>query len=286
LGILTTIAAAMIFGAHAPAERGLYAEGGSVALVAVVTTWARALTLLLYCLLRRRPLFRTREDIKQGFIGGAFQALSALFVFSALLYLPGPIVIIILFSHTLMLLLFMAWRREIKLDIATLATTLAALIGLSLVIDLWHSQAQGNWIGIGLAFLAALAAVSRMYVYGHQTKLRPPTTVGAENFLVAAVLVTPAAFLMPWHLPQSTAGYSWLAIASLSLAGGTFLMFYGISLLGSFRYSLFCKMEPVFTSLFSVWFLGEVLKTQQYLGIAVVVGSLALYQIYQQKRIN
>jgi drug/metabolite transporter (DMT)-like permease len=285
-GIAIAVAAAAIYGAHAPAERGVYAEGGNVALVLIVTTWMRALIMLLYCAAARKPLFPTREDFKQAFIGGTFQALSAFCIFSALLYLPGPIVIIILFSYALMLLLFTAWRGEIKLDAVTVGTTVAALGGLSFVIDLWHSQPAGNWIGIGLAFLAALAAMSRMYVYGRQMKTRNPAAVGAENFLVAAPLTTLILLFEPVHWPVSSAGYTWLGVASASLALGTFCMFYGIGLLGAFRYSLFGKLEPVFTSLFSVWFLGEILKPQQYLGIGIVIGSLVLYQIHQQKRMK
>ena len=242
--------------------------------------------LLLYCAAARKPLFGTREDIKQALIGGAFQTASVLCVFSALLYLSGPIVIIIMFSHTLMLLFFMAWRGEVKLDAATVTATVAALAGLSLVIDLWHPQPSGSWIGIGLSFLGALATVSRMYVYGHQTKTRNPAVVGAENFLVAALFSSFIALAVSLHLPVSSRGFIWLGVSSASMAFGTFCMFYGIAMLGAFRYSLFCKIEPIFTSLFSVWFLGEVLKPQQYMGIAVVVGSLALFQIYEQKRMK
>jgi drug/metabolite transporter (DMT)-like permease len=86
------------------------------------------------------------------------------------------------------------------------------------------------------------------------------------------------------QLPVTPMGFTWLAVASGSLSLATFAMFYGVSLLGAFRYSLFAKMEPVFTSLFSVWFLGEILKPQQYIGIGIVIGSLVLYQTYEHRR--
>jgi threonine/homoserine efflux transporter RhtA len=65
-------------------------------------------------------------------------------------------------------------RGEVKLDVVTVVATITALLGLSFVIDLWHHQDKGNWLGIVLAFIAAIATFSRMYVYGRQTKaLRP-----------------------------------------------------------------------------------------------------------------
>ena len=71
----------------------------------------------------------------------------------------------------------------------------------------------------------------------------------------------------------------YLLLASLSLAVANLAMFYGIALLGSFRWGLLLKLEPVFTALFSFLLLGEILKPLQYAGMAVVLGSLAAYQI-------
>ncbi len=283
-GIFIALLSAIIFGAHTPAERAVYADGGSVAPVLVVTIWARAMAMGLYCLITRKALYQSRENFKQAFIGGSFQIFSTLALLCALLYLPAPIAIVIAFSHTLMLLFFLAWRKEVRLDALTLATTCIALIGLSFVIDLWHTQPKGSWIGIGLAFLSAMSNASRMYVYGHQTQARNPAIVGAETFLLAAPLASLILFVAPLHLPASSVGYVWLSVASGSYALGTFFFFYGISLLGSFRYSLFSKVEPIFTSLFSVWFLGETLKSQQYVGIFIVIGGLALYQMSEQWR--
>jgi drug/metabolite transporter (DMT)-like permease len=77
-----------------------------------------------------------------------------------------------------------------------------------------------------------------------------------------------------------------LAVASASLTLGSFCRCYGISLLGSSRWSLFVKLEPVFTSLFSLRLLLEILKLGQYMGIAVVIGSDALYQNSELRRIK
>ena len=286
LGILVALIGAIVFGSHTPAERGVLANGGNVALILVVTTWARAVFLAIFCRVTSRSLYQCRDDFKQALIGGACQVLSALSIFMALLYLPAPVVITIVYSYALMLLFFMALRREITLDVVTVLTAVTALGGLSLVIDFWHYQSSANWRGIGLSLLSALATVSRMYVYGKQTQSRNPAVVGAESFLIAAPLATLILFVSPMHLPEVAVGYLWLCVASASLAIGSFCMFFGISLLGSFRYSLFAKMEPVFTCLFSVWFLNEVLKPQQYMGIVVVVGSLVLYQMSEHRRVK
>ena len=108
--------------------------------------------------------------------------------------------------------------------------------------------------------------------------------VGAETFLATAVFMMVALFYDMPHVPVLLAGYGYALMGCVSLTVGTFAMFYGISLLGAFRWSLFLKLEPVFTALFSALFLGETLTLHQYAGIAVVVGSLALYQIIEHRR--
>ncbi|MDD4617267.1 MAG: DMT family transporter [Alphaproteobacteria bacterium] len=282
-GLVVAFFACIVYGVYPAASRAFYADGGNAVGMAVTSACLRGLCLAAWCLFRHIPMFRTAEDRKQALIGGFFQACSNLGIFFALLYIPGPLVIIIVFTHTLMLLFFMAWRGEIKLDVLNISSTVIALVGLTLVLDLWRTQPKGNWIGIGFALISAFATVSRLYVYGKQTQTRNALAVGAENFLFAAGFVALSAFFEPPALATTVTGNIHLALSCLSLVAGTFLMFIGIAKLGAFQYSLMCKMEPIFTSIFSVLLLGEVLSAHQYVGIALVLGSLAAYQICRKE---
>jgi drug/metabolite transporter (DMT)-like permease len=60
-------------------------------------------------------------------------------------------------------------------------------------------------------------------------------------------------------------------------------MLYGVSFIGAFRWSLFARSEPLFTSLFAALILGETLASSQYAGMLVVIGSLVLYQLHEKK---
>jgi hypothetical protein len=48
--------------------------------------------------------------------------------------------------------------------------------------------------------------------------------------------------------------------------------------------SLFAKTEPIFTTLFSIWILSEGLKTSQYLGMVLVIGSLMVHQFLSHRK--
>lgn len=278
LGILIAIFSAIAYGVYPPAARAVYAHGGDAVFVILTTTWARALLMAGFCFFTHKPLFASQTDTKTGAIGGIFQAISSIGILASLLYLPGPLMIAIIFTHTLMQLFFMAWRKEVKLDTATVISTIMALIGLTIVLDIWHPQ-QVHWLGVGLAFMAAVATMSRMYVYGKLTRTRNAAIVGAEAFIFTGIFLSFIVFFKTPVPPVSLEGYLWTGLACISIALGTFGMFYGIALIGAFQFSMVLKLEPIFNSLFSVLFIGEVLQWRQYVGVGVVVASLAAYQV-------
>ena len=283
-GMCLACATALIFGIYPPAARAVYADGGNAVFVILATTWTRACALAVFCCWRQQRMFATSQHTYQAIVGGFYQTLSIFGIIGSLAFLPGPVVIIIIFSHTLMLLFYLAWRGETRLDGLSLVTTVLALIGLSLVVNLWHGDPGRSWLGLSLAALAAIATASRLYVYGHQTKTRHPAVVGAESFLVAALLTLSALGVQSPHPPLSMAGLGWTLICCASLAVGSFGMFYGIAWIGAFRWSLFSKLEPLFTTVFSVLLVHDILAPSQYLGIILVCASLASYQLMTHSR--
>lgn len=284
LGFFITLMSAIAYAAWPSALRGAYADGANASFAIIIAMLGRSMPIFVRCLWQRRPIFTARQDLRSGVIGGFFQASSSAAAMAAVAFLPGPLVIVIMFTHTLMLLAYMIWRGETKAEVATLATTGSALIGLCLVLDLFHKQSGSNLTGMGLAFVSAVAIASRLYVYGHQMKTKHPMVVGTENFLFAVLFTLPAALIQTPVPPHSLQGAAWMALGALSLAGGTLGQFYAISLLGAFRYSLFLKLEPLFSTIFAAFLIGDILHPLQYFGIVMVVGSLALFQICDHYR--
>lgn len=286
--MLIAICSAIIFGIYPAASRAAYTDGANITFVLFLTTFVRTFMLTGFCLSTGKKLYQKKNENKVALLGGFWQALSVIGIIGGCYFIPGPLVLIILFTHTLMLLFFMGWRGEVTLDAITILTTVLALVGLTLVLNIWDEQTADSWIGIALAFMAAVATACRIYIFGSQMKDRNPAAVGAEIFIITSVLILPVALWQMPIVPETISGWLYGGLASLSLGLGSFGMFYGIALLGSFRFSLFLKIEPIFTALFSVWLLDEYLKTSQYLGMGVVIVSLVSYQVLshrKQKRI-
>lgn len=280
-GVTITILSAIAFGLYPAAAKMAYANGANASFAIIVTTFARALALALFCLATAKPLSPTLHERRTVISGGFFQALSIFGIIGSLAYLPGPVTIIIMFTHTIMLLLFMAYLGELKLTRVAVLTTLSALLGVSMVVDVWHNFYNLSLIGVSLALLAAVATMSRLYVFGKQVQNTDPAVVGARVFSVATVFTLLLVPVIPPLPPTTSTGYLWIALCCLSLVLGTFGMFYAIAKSGAFKFSLMIKLEPVFTALFSLLIANELLNSYQYIGMAVVIGSLVSFQLLQ-----
>lgn len=280
LGILLAFSAAVIFGTHPNTTRLAFTDGANASFAFILASIIRALITALCAFSKRVKLFPTHKTIKQSMVGGFVQALSSAIIVLSFTYIPGPVAIIILFSHTLMLLLFMAWKKEIALTKITLMSTILALFGLCLVVNLFSlSTSTLSPIGLILAFISAVLVAFRAYTYQLQLVGRPSSAVAAETMLFAAIFSLFIMFFQKPVMPEHWQGFAAICSAGLALGIGTVLMFWGISLMGTFQWSLFLKAEPIFTAIFAYVILNETLSISQYFGMAIVIASLISYQI-------
>lgn len=281
-GLILAALAAVTFGLYPPATKMAYQLGANSSFIILTTTFSRALALAGYCLLMRIPILPARENIRPILIGGLLQTLSIFGILASLHYLPGPVAVTIIFTHTMMLLLYMSYRGETQLTPTAIGCTIIALIGVGFVVNVWHQTAPLPAFGIALALVGALATMSRLYVFGKQVIDTNPAAVGAQVFGMATIFCLAIA-LFSWPIPPTlSAGYLWTALACLSLILGSFAMFFGIAAIGSFEFSLMVKLEPVFTAAFSLWLLGELLTVGQYFGMGLVLSSQLVYQIFNR----
>lgn len=281
-GVLLTLLVAVSWGLYPPAAKMAYEDGANWSFLLVVTLFFRALGLVLTCLCRGKSLLPPAGDRAPAVAGGFFQALTTFGIIASLRYLPGPITVVVVLTHTTMLLLYLAYRGESRLTPLSVSTTVSALLGISFVVDVWSTVDGANAIGISLALLAAVATTTRFYVFSKQVQHTDPAALGARVFSIA-FLFTLLSFLVEAPVPPASAmGLVWVGICSLALALGTIWMFFSIALIGAFQFSLLIKLEPLFTSIFSIFIVNEVLSLSQYLGMGLVISSLLIYQYFDR----
>lgn len=103
IGIFVAIITAMIFGIYPAATRAAYADGANIVFILLLTTFMRAFMMTSFCCLKRQHIFDSKQHTKKALLAGFWQAVSVIGVLGGVAFLPGPVVLIILLSHTLML---------------------------------------------------------------------------------------------------------------------------------------------------------------------------------------
>lgn len=278
LGVVISILTGAFFGLGPPLSQQVYADGGNFVFVAILMMFCRGFLLVLYCTHKKLQLFASRDTLKITASGALFHSFGMTAFFGAVALLPGPLASIILYIFPLGLLVFLVWRGEATLTALSVLLVLTALAGLSLVLHVWDVHVAIDWRGVVLALLAAVFVGGRMYLHGKQLEHRSPYVVGAENFILGLVFTS---FLAFWKLPtfpQTGEGYMWAALLGLAFSLGSLWTFTGMAMTGSFIWSLTGKVEPVYAAVFSAVFFHDYLTTEQYIGAAILLTSLVLYQ--------
>ncbi len=283
-GTIVIILSAMIFALYPSATRAVYADAGNILFIILFTTFWRAFTLSIFCLIKKHALFANKQDTKSAIINSIFQTASIIGILGGMMYLPGAIVIVIIFTNTLILYSVYAFKGKEPLNILTIISITVALIGLGLVLNVYDNFQGIHMGGLALAFMASIATAARLYSFEKLVKKQHPSVVGAETFILVMLLCCAGLFFETPVPPSSTQGWLWAWLAAASLSIGTFGMFYGIKLAGAFKVSFFGKLEPVFATIFSAILIHEFLETAQYIGIALIIGSLILYQLLKSKK--
>lgn len=278
--VLIILTASIMFGLYPPASRGAYADGANGTFIIWLTTFMRATMLTGFCLITGNKLFSNREDTINSIRSGIVQSISIAGILGSLAFLSGPVAVVLLFTNTLMLLVFLWIKKELQINKWLLVTTLSCLLGITFVVDVWHAKSSTEITGYVLIMIGAIATASRLYIFGKLTQRRNPAVVGAETFICALAFLLLLAFYQMPIPPHTWGGIGWAILSGLSLSLGSFAMFYAIAKVGSFHFSLYNKLEPVFTALFSALLIGEILNWYQYFGMAIVIISLVTYQIW------
>jgi drug/metabolite transporter (DMT)-like permease len=279
IGYILILSAALSFGLYPAAAKLAYADGMNATSLVLITTAARTFTLVGAAWLRGINFHQITAEMRDSMWGGACQAATIFGIIFSLRYIPGPVMITIVFTHTLILLAILHVRGEGAMSTHALVSSIAALLGIMLVVNLFGNAGELKWLGIALAFLGAVTSAIRVYTYGKQVRDTAPELVGARAFLIALIFLLPLLLFETPTAPHKASGAVGVLLACLSLSVGTLCTFRALKILGSFRCSLTLKFEPVVTCLFSWWILDERLSPSQYLGIGIVLGSLVFYQI-------
>lgn len=252
-------------------------------LFAVPLMWALVLAS------RRNAPRKSKSDapVRQAVLIGMLLSAAVLLAFFGLERLPGSTYIVLFYSYPAMVVLLSRLLGEPIGARAWLALGLA-LTGVVLTVP--DFQAADGVDKFGVALVLANAAIVAIYYLLSRRALAGVVDIsGASAWMmlgtlfVLALLIPLRGLQMP---PNALTLLMLLGIATL----GTVLPVFGINLaiqrIGAAQASLISTVEPPLSMLVSMFVLGELILALQWVGAALIIGSVVVLQLRPRNRLD
>ena len=218
---------------------------------------------------------------------GVFIAAAVMAAFFSLERLPGSTYIVLLYSYPAMVALLSRLLGD-KIHARTWFALGLALIGVALTVPNFATTADADGLGVGLALLnAAIIAIyyllTRRALEGVVDVSRASAVMMVGTLFIMLILI----LLRGLQFPQNP-----LTVMLLLGIGvfGTVLPVFGVNIavqrIGAAQASLVSTVEPIMSMIVSMLILSEVIFAMQWLGAALIVGSVIALQLRPRNRID
>ncbi|GGJ59071.1 DMT family transporter [Deinococcus roseus] len=239
-----------------------------------------ALVLLLLSLLNRNWTLKPSQYLPALLLGMVGYAVQASVYFMALQHLSAGLTALLLYAYPAFVTLLEWWLEGKTPSKTTLFALLLTFAGIVLT-----TQMEGKISGLGIFLAVASGVWYAIYLTFSSRIIRDahPVPTSALLSLGAALSFLTWALLGPGlNVPHtSSEGLLLLGVATIATVIPVIGIFYGIRLLGTSQTAILSTLEPIFTLLLGAVLLHETLAPQQFLGGALVLGSVVMLQLRQ-----
>lgn len=278
LGVLAAAWAAISFGLVPVLAKYYYASDGNVLSLIFLRTFFSSVCAMYvisrikgYSLKISAIQFR-RIAAFSVFVLGVFTA-----YFSAILYAPVSLVVVVFFLYPSVVLVFERFTGMIQGSFMQYIGTLFAFAAVYLSVGapgLTTSGIDFQWLGIFLAFLGGLFMAANMVVQAKVASHLPASVYGVYVGLVITFILS--VFIMISDYEMLVGSLSVLALIVAFTVLQDIAIAFSLKTLGATLSSQIMGFEPVFATILAGFLLGEILSVVQYFGIMLMFFALFL----------
>ncbi len=238
---------------------------------------------------RRSASVRRQSDapVKQVFLIGILLSAAVLAAFFALQRLPASTYIVLFFTYPAMVVLLSVLLGERLGSRAWLALALA-LTGVVLTVPDFSGLNVGDMFGVALV-LGNAAIVAVYYILSKRALSGVLDMSGSSAWMMLGTLLV-MLLLIPLRgleMPGNPLTLLLLiGIATLGTVLPVFAINLAIQKIGAARASLISTVEPPLSMVMSMLLLGEAIFALQWLGAALIIGSVIVLQFRPRNRID
>ena len=269
---LSTVAIAIV-----PTFTKLAFDGGSNTLTVIM---ARSIltVLLTWLVMLGQSLRLGRTPLLISLTTGVFYAVMLYGFLGAVAFIPVNTVILIYFTHPLLVGLVAAWLGHEVISKKMALALIAAFAGLGLAVGL--SFASFNLAGIALAALSSVTSV--FVVIGNGRAMKQAGSLAVIFYMMLSASITLALPLLSFGtiaLPETLSGWVGFGGVAVGYTVGTLAFFCAVPILGTVRSTMISNIEPLLGIIFALVILGERVSSLQGVGIALVLASIMVVEL-------
>lgn len=249
-----------------------------------------ALLILVIALAAKRLQKITRKDIWLFILMSFFEPFLYFIGESyGLIYISSTVAAVIVATIPLISPIVAWYFYKEKLKWMNAAGLIFSFVGVGLVVLNGSFQFEASPLGIGLEFMAVLAAIAYSIVLKNLAGKYNTLTIIAYQNIIGVVFFLPLWFLIDFNdfLTRPFHAEAFRAIVLLAVFSSTLAFVFftqSIRQIGVNRSNTFINLIPVFVAILSFIVLNEELGFQKIIGIVVVVAGLFLAQVKRKKK--
>lgn len=208
--------------------------------------------------------------------------------FNALQYLPVAVALLLEYTGPVLVIAWVWAVRRQRPSGRTLLGAGVALVGLSMVVQVWSGLGL-QWQGVAWGLLAAVCQASYFLMADRASSATPPVVLAGVGMTVGALVVAALglAGVLPVVIDTAATGVvlagadvGWPVAAALLVLVSTVLAYLtgvaAVARIGATRGSLIALLEVVVSAVASWILLGQVLSPVQALGGALILAGVAM----------
>lgn len=288
VGYLYVVLAAICWGVSGSAAKFLFHHGVTPFQLVQLRLTLAALVLFVFLGLRHPALLIiARADVPYFALFGAVGMAGVQFTYLfAISQIHVAAAILLQYTAPALIALHAVFFFRDRLRPFTLAALAGALVGCYLVVGAYNLDLLTmNWLGIGSGVLSAVTFAWYSIQSEYGMRRYSPWTVLFYALAFAAltwnIAYPPLTAFFPSRSPLVWAWILYIALLGTLVPFGLYLQ--GVNLIRATRASITATLEPITAGLLAYAFLGEEMASWQLLGAALVVVSIIVLQLDQQK---
>jgi drug/metabolite transporter (DMT)-like permease len=273
-GIGLSLIAGICFGAAVPLAALSYTQGADVFGYMLVVRTILAVGMAAVCFYHCKNFLPARGFMPLLLLMGGISAAFSALHFGAIAYMPVALVTMLIFLYPLFVSALSIIFDRVVPGWIFYAATVMALCGLYLVLGpQWDAF---NWLGAGMAVMAAVLIATHIFLNGRILKNADPEVYGAQLMIVKLLcfMLLGVGFGAQW--PHSALGWQIIVLAGVIVLIGQLAFFRAIQAAGAVQVALYIKIEPVATLILAAILLGENLTPVQIAGAGLVIAALVV----------